>query len=652
MAEKLLKIKGVFDPGDVQSGLDALTGNLRGVGKAAIDAAGGKEAWAEFGKELKVINPALESVSSLAFDAARALDQMGRSGDNAGSIEAAATKAVAKLAALKDAIEAAEKAGGTIGPEIKASISQMETAVESGIAKSVALRRANEAAAETVRKLAADMRGGATAVDLLGNEFRISAEKIESARKKVDEIRHAHTKTGEAQRESTKIVRGLDDVFEKMGETGTGLSGKIGKLGLAFISLAAVYRESYELGRDIDEGMKKTGLDLSDLGNGIDGVTHMAASFALKLSDILPIGEKNKALLRDMAKETDGLSALTEPLNVKMNARIKAEQAHARGLQETDAALKAVVPGYQSYEDRVKSATEQVAAWEARATASSRAGKDWKQDVEQNAGAVLALKEELGKLNISADKIPQVFNDMAKAAEAYAAAAKNAKEGTDGLKISSEEAAARAEQERGYFESLTPVYQNIAKAREQAGETEKAAIEWIWREADAYRQLEQAVNAARQAESARAQKQAEFDQAMQGTYETRKAMLDSMTDTLKTMTITPLEFTQATDAAIDSLVKMADKFAEIDERLGRSAANMVDYAANIRAAYETGLTSMIGVLGQLDEAIQQMMILKMRNAGTAFEEEINRMLDAYLQLRNEIAGGGLKPTQKMKGYDI
>jgi len=119
VAEKLLKIKGVFDPGDVQSGLDALTGNLRGVGKAAIEAAGGKEAWAEFGKTLAAVDPKFKEIEKLAFSASSAIEQMGRAGENVAGIENGAKKAIVNLTALREAMERAERAGATIGPEIK-----------------------------------------------------------------------------------------------------------------------------------------------------------------------------------------------------------------------------------------------------------------------------------------------------------------------------------------------------------------------------------------------------------------------------------------------------------------------------------------------------------------------------------------------------
>lgn len=153
MAEKLLKVKGVFDPGDVQTGLAGLTENLRGVGKAAVEAAGGKDAWAAFGKEVGKIKPELAGIAQGFYEAEKSVNAMGRAGNNIGALESSLIKSKANVDLLKRAMQEAEKAGVDIGPKVKASLGVLEGGVERATTKLHSLKKMNDEAAASVRGL-------------------------------------------------------------------------------------------------------------------------------------------------------------------------------------------------------------------------------------------------------------------------------------------------------------------------------------------------------------------------------------------------------------------------------------------------------------------------------------------------------------------
>lgn len=735
MAEKLLKIKGVFDPGDVQSGLDALTGNLRGVGKAAIDAAGGKEAWAEFGKTLAAVDPKFKEIEKLAFAAASAIEQMGRAGENVGGIENGAKKAIVNLVALRETIEKAEHAGATIGPEIKQSLQQMETAVERGVKKardlgdmydkaglaigefgsrvktsaqdmsslergldsvatstkamlaamasqaaSQAFGAVKDAVAESIRvgidynKMLQDSKGGLAALILANYDMRNSQGGLLEGQEK---LKTAFELAGELQRgladDARKTAAEYGDLVTAF-QSGLPNAVKVGitdfndlrEIMLAASQAANVLQvDSSQLAQEFASMFKfEPGPDnkLSNaLGLTKDKLNELLASgqsvAGFLKEKLAPYSEAAAASLGNLSVTTSNLRGdmkelageITKPL---FDVIAKSAEDFRGKLGEVKTNLSGTGEDLASMGASVGPLVEafgKLAVVLTRLGAAAGAG-----GAEKFAAPLKTLVDALSKLveSVGAPAFEVAMAFLARQLGIIIPAVEEIPKGIVEVTTSFDRLTDSTNKAGHATAKNTDATNKNTEGKKEAIDPMKAVWEQLEKEAAAYDKLTLSVNAARQAESARAQEQAEFDQAMQGTYETRKAMLDSMTDTLKTMTITPLEFTQATDAAIESLVKMADKFAEIDERLGRSAANMVDYAANIRAAYETGLTSMIGVLGQLDEAIQQMMILKMRNAGTAFEEEINRMLTAYQQLRDAIASGQVKKTEQMRGLFI
>ena len=215
-----------------------------------------------------------------------------------------------------------------------------------------------------------------------------------------------------------------------------------------------------------------------------------------------------------------------------------------------------------------------------------------------------------------------------------------------------------ADADKRFFEENKRLAQEAVAESQKAAEAEVKRYEDAAKAIDAYIASLQALESAQQAASNAATQHQQvvndLSNAMvangasgRGLADIHKAMADSITagqEPVVRMQILQIQLTEATDAAIERLHAQATAFDEVVDKENM----LVDYAANILSAYQSGFTDLFTTLEQIDNLIRQLNTMLMQNMGTKFAEEIQKMLDAYKQLRNEVATGLVKKDEKLK----
>ncbi len=185
MAERVLKVKTVSEVAESIAGLTELGGSLKGVGTAAIEAAGKSKAeWVAFDAALKKTMPELKGISQAAFAAQSALNKMAGS-TTASAIEKNMVAAKVAVNRYIDELDKARVAGAAIDDGFTASADVMLAAIaamkkqladmteETGRARTELglLGRAGAAAGDAVEDLAENAGKAGKEVGKAGEEI-------------------------------------------------------------------------------------------------------------------------------------------------------------------------------------------------------------------------------------------------------------------------------------------------------------------------------------------------------------------------------------------------------------------------------------------------------------------------------------------------
>ena len=744
MAEKLLKVKGVFDPGDVQTGLQALTANMRDMGKAALEVGGSKDAWASLGTAIEKMRPDLANVATVAYETAKAMDGIGRSGANFTQIEAGVSKATGYLKILKDAMQEAEKAGVDIGPKVKASIETMEQGIAGAAAKAKVLRESFqgavppetaknvdalsraldnlEKAADSPKRLGTaaaiakfeldDMRDAAekagNVTKEMGARFDEAESKIKAAAERAGRFRDTAGDLATQGNLSAKSFESIasaagsaEGMLGRLKDTGGPVAGKLADIGFAGIALGAAFTAGYEGGKKLEGWLKPMGVDLGKFRNEVEKTAMEFLIF--------------NGIVKDHLNPSAAFS----------QAQLEKARATERAMKEVERA-KGVVEGYTG--TVVKSGQTELDSLE-------KVGKGFEtllkkqEGLQQGDAFIAANKDEILKLaqgyanlGVSLDQLSPKEQDMIKRAMAAAAAAADAAgvladaqkvaetfgnktehevlrvgESTkvmrdvvydnsgqvqqalvnmaakfDGLGIT----AKKAEPQIGdYAMSLTNVGREADDARErldaldiQMGKTGKKGevsemggslnenIDAVNKEQEAIgklmdartrlhemrmRHIEAEARANKQAEEDHQRKmtqaQEEIDAAGQLTqYEEGSIKFKGQ------LKIINMQLAEATEAVTKSLLDQVKAFDELNKKQ-EEHNSLMDYAANLLNAYQTGYTDLITSMNRVSETLQQLRAILMHNIGTPFEAKIREWIKAFEDLQKTIAEGGKGP---------
>jgi len=350
VAEKLLKVKGVFDPGDVQTGLQALTANMREMGKASLEVGGSKDAWASLGTAIEKMRPDLANVATVAYETAKAMDGIGRSGANFTQIEAGVGKATGYLKILKDAMAEAERAGVEIGPAVKLSIEKMEQGIAGAAQKAKVLRESFQGVVppETAKDVDA-LSAALTRMEKASDSPKTLMRAAAAAKIELDEMRDAAERLGQV---TPQMAQKFADAEQKINaaagkaRTFADAAGDLatrGNLAAQGMEAMAGRAGSVEgvLGLMKDTG-GKTAQVLADIGFSV-----IAANQALEL------GKKAldfyKASLKDLENAAVGFQDKMSRQQEEMDKYDAALAAVSKGLISAGSSVKEMTSNYDAY---------------------------------------------------------------------------------------------------------------------------------------------------------------------------------------------------------------------------------------------------------------------------------------------------------------
>lgn len=103
-----------------------------------------------------------------------------------------------------------------------------------------------------------------------------------------------------------------------------------------------------------------------------------------------------------------------------------------------------------------------------------------------------------------------------------------------------------------------------------------------------------------------------------------------------------MQLAEATEAVTKSLLDQVKAFDELNKKQ-EEHNSLMDYAANLLNAYQTGYTDLITSMNRVSETLQQLRAILMHNMNTPFEATIREWIKAFEDLQKTIAEGGKGP---------
>lgn len=549
---------------------------------------------------------------------------------------------------------------GKEGEDVVKALAGLEKSADSprGLTRSAAM--ASLAVEDLRKKLVA---AGTPISPALAASLKAVEDKAAAAAKRAGDLKEAldnTRKAGAAASQGAEAMVGsfgsVESVFQQMKASGGEVSKKFADLALQGAGVIAAFSLGYEMGKKLTGVFKEMGVDLEHLAD--------------KLID-------TKGLL--------------DPLPGKMNEVIKAHQAAARVVQETATELKKLGVEWHSGNE---AATKMAATMKLFGTAlaeSLKRGEGLDRIALANSAALLKLRDALEAEGISLDKIDpklrgaiQLADGMKKAHEQNAEAAKTlrlaheelnpaivailtslqkevektgdvataetkamaaltawAKE--HGLAVTNIEEVVTAQKalldatkiaaedgidlQKKALEKLGSGLRDAAAATTNFAATYQTAIDQLTRASDRWDRETEAVERNRAAKEAAAeQEQKQFAH----------------------MEIIHTELMRATNAQVESLEREIDAFRRLHEEMGSGSDALEDYAATMKAAYESGAMSLVAFNQQMTIAITQLDILIGKNAGTKFAADMMKMVAALRELKDAVNWGTVKPVEKMR----
>lgn len=427
MAERVLKVKTVSEVAESIAGLTDLTGSLKGVGTAAFEAAGkSKAAWKEAEAEWQKSNPTLKGIADAAFDVESALNKMGRAGSES-QLEGGLVKAQVALDRYKAKLEEVRASGGTIDEGMRQSLAVMESSIQAGTMKLVAMREETARAKATIASLSEEARKSGQTAQQFGEEWRKSAYAAgNAARTAAGEQAKLGTQaksTGSAMKglkdNTDGVAKGLmsasgavgpfGEILEKLKVSGDTATGKLAGLAFEAVAVAGALKVGWDAGTKFNEFLQAHGNYLEKV---IDKVVSLGSAYA-----------GMKANMTGLAADIDLESAALTEHTKSLAAQIVARAAARKATEEADAAVKAAIPGWKSAADQQKELNTTIENTARKFADLQKNGADWKKEVEANQEPLAQFVEKLNAQKVAIETLPEPLQQAIKYLQELKAAA-------------------------------------------------------------------------------------------------------------------------------------------------------------------------------------------------------------------------------------
>jgi len=423
MAEKVLKIKSVSEVAEAISGLTSLEGSLKGVGTAAIQAAGKSKAqWVELEAEWQKANPTLKGLAASAFEVESALNKMG-SAKSTAQLESGLVAAQAKLNAFRAKLDEVRAAGGTIDEGMRSSLAVMESSIQAGVDKLVAMKSATEEArtqiaemGKAAEKAAEAAKRAAGGAQQFGAEWRKSAyEAGNAARQAAGDAAKLRSSTDGAANSAVKLkdqttgvaksvmaasgaVGPYGELLEKLGNSGSNAAGKFGTLAFKVVAVAGALKVGWDAGTKVNEFLQQH-------GNYLEKAIDWSVKFATATGDT---GKRIKGLAADIDLENKALTEHTKALA----ANVVQRAASRKATEAADRGIKDAVEGWKSAAQQQKELDKSISEVARKFKDLQKNGADWRKEVEANKGPLEQWVASIEAGGRKVDELDPILQEM------------------------------------------------------------------------------------------------------------------------------------------------------------------------------------------------------------------------------------------------
>jgi len=215
----------------------------------------------------------------------------------------------------------------------------------------------------------------------------------------------------------------LDGMLGHLKDTGSATQQKIADVGFAAIGLSAAFMGGMEMGKKIDTTLKELGVDLSKAGDGFAKNAGKVIDMGTALGKLIPIGETNRKMLKDLKLVTEEYSNLLGPLPGKLNPVLQALHANQRAASEAaDGAKKygIVLIEASDQASKLAAAGKKVEEFFDAHGKGKNKLMDLNDAIKANTPALLAYKEEWIASGRAIEDLPPKMKKLIEAADAVA----------------------------------------------------------------------------------------------------------------------------------------------------------------------------------------------------------------------------------------
>lgn len=555
MAERVLKVKTVSEVAESIAGLTDLSGSLKGVGTAAFEAAGkSKGAWKELEAEWQKANPTLKGVADAAFEVESALNKMGRAGSES-QLEGGLVKAQVALDRYKSKLDEVRAAGGTIDEGMRGSLAVMESSIQAGTMKLVAMRDETARAKATIASLSEEARKSGQAAQQFGEDWRKSAYAAGDAARRAG---GEQAKLGTQAKNAGSAMKGLKDntdsvakgmmsasgavgpfgeILEKLKVSSDTTTGKLAGLAFKAVAIGGAFKLGYDAGTKFNEFLQSHG---NYLEKAIDKVTSLGSAYAGMKANMT-------GLAADIDLENAALTEHTKSLLAQVVARAAARNA----TKEADEAIKAAIPGWKSAADQQKELNTTIENTARKFADLQKNGADWEKEVEANQEPLAQFVAKLNEQKVAIETLPEPLQQAIKYLQELKAAAEGVGGAVSGLEML--KTAIDAIGSTDTAESIKSVAEALASIRAEGGNIGEA----VAKNSEAFTSLRDSAK---------------------GSYDTLDAFRKQIMDQIPAYQASAM----VNEDYVGALDKMNDAYARLEQ--SRRAANDADLEAGAAMA--------------------------------------------------------------------
>lgn len=215
----------------------------------------------------------------------------------------------------------------------------------------------------------------------------------------------------------------LEGILGNLKDTGSQGQQKLADMGFAAIGMAAAFKMGYDAGKQLDEGLKSVGVNIAKLFEL--NPTGFFADLGLAMGKVIPIGDANTKMLKEMSSATSQFAGLMDPLPTRINPVIAALHAHQAAAAAAAEDAKRFGITLVQVGDAATTLALKGKALEDFFSAHRKGAKDVTDlgaAVKQNSGALLQYRDEWIQSGKAVSEMPPKMRALVEAAEAAAAA--------------------------------------------------------------------------------------------------------------------------------------------------------------------------------------------------------------------------------------